>query len=74
MAEQQKAKLLVWNCILADKLENMQKIFATGHIAPNDPISPVQIRPLHLACAKNRIHFVRALLELGADPSVTEST
>lgn len=74
MADPQKAKLLVWQCILTNKLDNMIKILGTGVISVNDPISPVQIRPLHFACAKERTDFVRYLLDQGADPNAVEQT
>jgi len=31
----------------------MVKILQTGTIGVNDPLSPVQIKALHLACAKD---------------------
>lgn len=50
------------------------KLFETGQIDVNDAISPVQIWPLHLACAKDRTDFVAKLLEKGANPNEVEQT
>ena len=52
----------------------MEKIFNTQSINVNDAISPVGIKPLHLACAKDRTDFVKSLLNLGANPNEVEQT
>ncbi|HKA72923.1 MAG TPA: ankyrin repeat domain-containing protein [Xanthobacteraceae bacterium] len=70
------ARLNLWTAIALDRLDDVRAMIARQPSLLGARMTRNQHRrtPLHHAAAKNRARIVRLLLELGADPNVTDAT
>jgi ankyrin repeat protein len=70
------ATLNIWTTIALDRPDELRTMIAGDPSLLDARMSRNQHRrtPLHHAAAKNRIQMIRLLLELGADPNVTDAT